>query len=500
MEPSYWPRHRLRAQGRPEARFRQNTASNSQTLSGSSAAYVQAASGQGTPTTNDPNDLFIRDLAAETSGHKAQRLLNYLSDAAREKERNFLSPTRTPDFAMVKRIDEEINSVAAAIANRNRKAVLNDPIPYPSESFAPPVSSPILMSNASEVSNASYTGAPRVDTAVLLNEWFNAPSSGEDSPDIDESLFVGSISLFGTGESSTQDLADEPATFLLNLGHVVEEREAKVDSETMVSLKRVSPKPHSNHRAKGRQHLAARLASMKPSFELESGLDRIEVFANGSEVVKDVLGRVKEVRSTNGIYMSFTYSIEGHLISFVRCDRLGTVHSYGEKDRHGVVVRDSNGRVMAQGEQMTVDGSGCLSIRKSDGQFWSVDAVRGIHRERRLLQNENGRLYGLTALFTADGFRMMTRFHPEASLSTPVAVALSACTEPLLHFGGIFRFYGRDGSMIQFDSEAALKKENPTHVWPAKSVNVEAAFKGKGQARSAWDAVRDYRTIYLSNV
>ncbi len=484
MEPSYWPRHRLRAQGRPEGRFRQIAYTSSTSNFSASNELIQApAAGQSLSRTE--SEL---KQAEEISGHKAQRLLNFLSDAAREKERSFLSPARTPDFAMVKRLDDEISSIAKALQVRNQRGPVGVDWKEPIQSFAPPVGDPIVM-QVPEQSAFTPSAQPRVDTALLLNEWFNAPSSSEESPDIDDSL---SITMFGTNGDDGQDasMLDEPETFLLSLGHVVEEApEVKIEPR----IQPVKPKP-ARH---GRHQLAARLSSKQPSFELESGNERIEVFANGSEVVKDMLGRVKEVRSTNGIYMSFTYNISGHLISFVRSDRLGTVHSYGEKDRHGVVVRDANGRLMAQGEQMTVDPSGCLSIRKSDGQFWSVDAVRGIHRERRLLQNESGRLYGLTALFTADGFRMMTRFHPETSLATPVGVALGACTEPLLHFGGIFRFYGRDGSVIQFDSEAALKKQSPTHVWPAKTASVEAVYRGKGQARSAWDAVGDYVSIYM---
>ncbi len=501
MEPSYWPRHRLRAQGRPEGRFRQIAYSN--TTSNLSQSQNPSNPGQAPARAQVPtrSDAELKQ-AEEISGHKAQRLLNYLSDAAREKERSFLSPARTPDFAVVKRLDEEISGIAQSLQLevRNRRGPVTADLKDPIQSFAPPLAEPIVMQGALVQSAFTPPAQPRVDTALLLNEWFNAPSTSEESPDIDDSL---SISMFGThGDASQEAIFGEPETFLLSLENVLEEHEetktARVEPPRIEPINSI--KTRAAKQAGGRHQLAARLSSKQPSFELESGSERIEVFANGSEVVKDMLGRVKEVRSTNGIFIAFTYNIEGHLISFARFDRAGTMHSYGEKDRHGVVVRDANGRVMAQGEQMTVDPSGCLSIRKSDGQFWSVDAVRGIHRERRLLQSESGRLYGLTALFTADGFRMMTRFHPETSLSTPVGVALGASTEPLLHFGGIFRFYGRDGSLIQFDSESALKKECPTHVWPAKTLLVEVPFRGKGQARSAWDAVRDYMSIYMCAV
>lgn len=484
MEPSYWPRHRLRAQGRPEGRFRQIAYTS--TTSSFANQYKTSDANQAPMGQGQPRCESELKQAEEISGHKAQRLLNFLSDAAREKERSFLSPARTPDFAMVKKLDEEISNIAKTIALRNQRGPIGVDWKEPIQSFAPPVGDPIVMDmGAPQQSAFTPSAQPRVDTALLLNQWFSAPATAEESPDIDDSL---SITVYGGDDA--QDAIDDPETFLLSLGHVVEEApEVKVEPR----IQHVKPKPTKP----GRHQLAARLSSKQPSFEVESGSERIEVFANGSEVIKDLLGRVKEVRSTNGIFISFTYNISGHLISFTRSDRLGTIHSYGERDRHGVVVRDANGRVMAQGEQMTVDPSGCLSIRKSDGQFWSVDAVRGIHRERRLLQNESGRLYGLTALFTADGFRMMTRFHPETSLATPVGVALGACTEPLLHFGGIFRFYGRDGSVIQFDSEAALKKQSPAHVWPSKTASVEAVYRGKGQARSAWDAVRDYVSIYM---
>ncbi|MBK9281228.1 MAG: hypothetical protein IPM93_23965 [Candidatus Obscuribacter sp.] len=79
-----------------------------------------------------------------------------------------------------------------------------------------------------------------------------------------------------------------------------------------------------------------------------------------------------EIRTTRGDRLEFYYDGKGHLVSFVRIDAAGNIHSRADQDRHGVLVRDGNGRVRAQGEAIHVDPFGCVSISRQDGQYWSL--------------------------------------------------------------------------------------------------------------------------------
>jgi len=225
--------------------------------------------------------------------------------------------------------------------------------------------------------------------------------------------------------------------------------------------------------------------------------ERVETFANGSRVVKDSIGRVQEIVSDRGVSVVLRYDEKGHLVSFVRSDPSGTVHSQGEADGNGVLVRDGRGRVKAQGESMQVDAGGCVSIAREDGQFWSIDLVRSVHTERRLLPDANGQWVSMTALFCSDGFRMTTRFRP---------VQREAMTENLatsVDFSGggdsgTYRFYGRDGSIIDFLSDSELEQLKPAQVSPPGSKKVPAAQQGKRQAGTAWESLREYVFNYLA--
>src|SRR5262249_39259196 len=152
--------------------------------------------------------------------------------------------------------------------------------------------------------------------------------------------------------------------------------------------------------------------SLRSEPELESlpGGRRRERFESGAEIVKDALGRVVEVRSPLGPVLRARYDGNGHLRFFVRTDGSGNLQCYGENDKHGVVVRDPEGRVRAAGEAMAIDRVGRLSIVRRDGQFWSIDIARGLHVERRQIVDDDGRWQALTAVFGFDGFRMVTRF------------------------------------------------------------------------------------------
>src|SRR5262249_36878129 len=148
-----------------------------------------------------------------------------------------------------------------------------------------------------------------------------------------------------------------------------------------------------------------------PRVEVFGDGQRIEYFDNGAEIGKNALGRVTDVKSSAGERLSFQYDSCGNLDSFVRMDARAATHSEGRRDKHGIVVRDPEGRVRAAGESMTVDPLGCLCIHNFDGQFVSIDMVRGLHIERRRLPDSQGAWQMVTAVFAHDGFRMASQFY-----------------------------------------------------------------------------------------
>jgi hypothetical protein len=83
----------------------------------------------------------------------------------------------------------------------------------------------------------------------------------------------------------------------------------------------------------------------------------------------------------------------------------------------------------------------------------------------------------LAAVFVVDGFRMMTRFQ-------------AAHEEKI-------RFYGRDGSVIEFSSEKDLKASRPTSMWPPGSRPVRSPWNEGMHAASAWESVQEYIAKYL---
>ncbi len=243
-------------------------------------------------------------------------------------------------------------------------------------------------------------------------------------------------------------------------------------------------------RNKDARHEGARQVSALPN-----GM-RKEELGDGSYVLKDAVGRVTETRSHDGAIMSFTYDNRGHLKSFVRSDLSGKIHTTGLKDRHGVIVRDEHGSLRAQGDSMTVDTNGCVSIRKFDGQFWSLDVLRGIHIERRILEDAKGNWNCLTALLTCDGFRMVTRFQKLQENKRESYRKYGDWLGSLE--SSKFRFYGRDGSMIEFENDEDLEALRPSRIWAAGSRAVDREWVGRRQAGTAWDAVHRYISQYLS--
>jgi hypothetical protein len=216
---------------------------------------------------------------------------------------------------------------------------------------------------------------------------------------------------------------------------------------------------------------------------------RFESFVNGAELTKDALGRVLEVHSPCGERLSLQYDGDGNLESFQRCDSQGRTHSICRKDGHGVVVRSADGRARAAGESLTVDPHGCLSIHNHDGQMVTIDLVRGYHIERRRLADATGHLSTITAVFAADGFRMTTHFH-EVILKGGNQSYAGEKVSPI-------RFYGRDGSLVEFSGEDDLLAVHPAKVLAPGSFYVCEAWRGKRQAGTAWEAVQEYLELLL---
>ena len=344
----------------------------------------------------------------------------------------------------------------------------------------------------------------------LLESWFN---NGHDETSI-ESVFDSDDTDCAVESDEVTDSADPGATeLLLKLRMAVEpglrtkpaEPTIADVSETKVrtsggaiaalSVDRTS-ETHAPSRRNRRSRSTDRSASRQP-YELRSrvvptaGGGRKELFPNGSVIAKSEIGRVKEVRCSAGAIISFRYDMSGRLESFLRTDMKGNVHSSGERDKDGVVVRDADGRVKAQGESMSVDARGTLTVRRFDGQFWSFDMVRGIHIERRILQDVDGNWNSMTALLTADGFRMATRFQRLKEQYRRFGDWLSDGQSSQV------RFYGRDGSAIQFDSDEDLESIRPARIWPPGSRDIDNDWTGLRQAASAWDSVYQYVSQYL---
>lgn len=203
------------------------------------------------------------------------------------------------------------------------------------------------------------------------------------------------------------------------------------------------------------------------------GGKRLEAYENGSVVIKDGLGRVSEVHAASGDSLFLCYGSFGLLESFRQIAAEGVNRFTAERDRHGVKVRDQGGRVCAAGEFMSVDPYGRLYVHSADGQFFGLDLVTGKHVERRRVQQGNTASPFITAAFTCDGFRMSTMFSHAGF-----------CQD------SVYRFYGRDGTMIEFLSEQDLREMQPSRVMAA----VAKEFKKTAgwQAATAWQSVWEY--------
>lgn len=329
--------------------------------------------------------------------------------------------------------------------------------------------------------------------AVLLNEWFDRENVElvEEADELPHADFHAKRREELLRNHRSKKRVNQTAEFTSEGNLVFSSNQVPVRNSNGRDVRDLATQ-EARLRKKGKD---ARRAETRTILPMPGGMRR-EVYRDGSFIVKDAVGRVTEARAEDGATMSCSYDEKGHFKSFVRSDSKGKICTTGVKDRHGVVVRDEHGAVRAQGDSMTVDSSGCVSIRKFDGQFWSLDVLRGIHIERRILEDANGAWNSLTALLTSDGFRMVTRFQKMQENQR----------ESYRRFGdwlasaeaSKFRFYGRDGSMIQFDNDEDLQGLRPSRIWPAGSRYVEREWVGRRQAGTAWEAVHRYIAQYLS--
>lgn len=309
-----------------------------------------------------------------------------------------------------------------------------------------------------DTDSASLTEEVPISKAqVMLEEWFSAV---DHSPSYFDKDYA-------------EELAENPGQLLKQLEAIARTADPEINTprKSKSAFKRQTPQPC---------HVP-----------LHSGR-RKEIYPAGAIVIKDALGKVMAVRSQDRVSITLGFDDNGNLSSFTRYNASGQIHSTGERDKHGVVVRDPSGRVLAQGESMSCDPRGCLTIFKMDGQFWCIDLVRGIHIERRILEDLDGNWSSLTALITYDGFRMATRFQELKDSYRKFGDWLSQSNS------SIFRFYGRDGSMIQFNSDEELQSLRPSSMKPPGSKHVDEELRGRRKARTAWDSVHEYVSHYLA--
>ncbi|MDX2106254.1 MAG: hypothetical protein SFY67_07620 [Candidatus Melainabacteria bacterium] len=220
---------------------------------------------------------------------------------------------------------------------------------------------------------------------------------------------------------------------------------------------------------------------------------RYEDTSQGARIIKDALGRVLYVKSPRQIALSYTYDPVGRLVYWMKTDGAGNVHFVGEcvydnllanKDRI-VTVRDGMGRIISQGHSASVAPDGTLTVRRLDGQYWSVDIIRELSVERRAIERSDVNWNFVTALMAEDGFRLASKFQ---------ALHTNDTTK--------FRFYGRDGSVVQFDSEDALMAKRADNAYPSGSRDIHRQFTYRDgrKARTAWDAVYEYFPLFAQGL
>ncbi len=222
--------------------------------------------------------------------------------------------------------------------------------------------------------------------------------------------------------------------------------------------------------------LPMRSAKVVQIAKLDNGT-REETFDNGSIISKDALGRVKAVYARSGECIVLHYDKNNELCEYLRITASGELHSVASKTGNSVTVRDTQGRVRAIGDSMSVDPWGRFYLYTKDNQFFCLDLVEQIHLERRRLFDAEGSRY-ITAAFTHDGFRMATTYTSDNSRRGDWRNIT-------------YRFYGRDGSLIQFNSEQELRDLQPTVAKAPCTIPIHKSWGIERQAETAWNSLRN---------
>lgn len=533
MEFTGFPRHQLRAMGRSKGRL----VSRPQATNSISGPHSGVRSTAQKPAGLGHAVERIR-LAAAPECVEPKTLLDYLSNAASDLNREVLDPELLPKFAQMTTPSVIVPPQRAKVVQDQWSPNFSAQPPNPvqptnrnfglAESALQGLADMLTLEAGSIRDKASYEpevqcarapefvhcAKPPVDliparssSYEMLNSWLNTgrensacATTNDDEDDtiafsLDE---IETVSLYATEEAEfgnssaasaiakTKEIntyANEARRFLSNMSETVQQAEMAEDLLSMPSIAVAEKIVRDEAEAPVTQYLPAGR--------------RLETLDNGAQIIKDSLGRVIEVRSPLGPVLRTRYDENGHLRFFVRTDKEGNIQSYGESDKQGVVVHDPEGRVRAAGESMAIDRVGRLSIVRKDGQFWSIDLARGLHVERRQMVDEDGQWTAITAVFAYDGFRMVTRFQSmdlrefDENEGCYIPSASAVIQEEI-------RLYGRDGSCVQFDSEEAIEDLRPSRVWPPASRAVDKKYRNRWQAGTAWQAVREYLELLKS--
>lgn len=208
----------------------------------------------------------------------------------------------------------------------------------------------------------------------------------------------------------------------------------------------------------------------------------------GAVVVRNRLTQISEISSRSGEKIRFTYGAEGDLRSYTRRLPSGQIHSSGEVDGDSIVVRDGAGQVVLIGESMSVSDSGQLAIKRRQGQFLRVDLISETYTERRVVRSEPGNICRLTAMFALDGFRMHTHFQVlKIYRQASDEISEETWNAPETHQS--LRFYGRDGSVLEFDSIDKVRLQQNFH---AMSFMAQPSLPDGLPGLTAWDSANSY--------
>jgi hypothetical protein len=526
MPQNRQPRHTIRAQGRAQLGERADFRPLNNT-------FEQPLSGQ-----NSQASAAVSTAMTGSTERQYSRLLDYLSQSAAGTDRTILDHAST---------DAVVSSSSAA---QLLEAWFNAGSNKKSLAASAGLSSGAGIASGGGEADGDNDGDDGLDSTNSEGYWPGGMYDSFRDADSNAGRYPGNYSggYFGT-DSSAARAARNP-TYSRRVQKEIDggHQQNGGPSGPGAYLRRLRREVDTAHGPQDKDghsesHTSSKISRCGAQVEVteEAGGSRVETFPSGAKILKDGLGHVREIVSAGGVTVIFKYNDQGHLSAFVRTDASGTIHSLAEADHHGVILRDAGGRVKAQGESMQVDACGCVSIARQDGQFWSLDLVRNVNIERRLLPDEHGHWFSMTALFSSDGFRMATRFRKVKPEDLPMgqsknnaaqetisrtavgatAVGVGAVNATLyasrpkvdgtiatlapgrIDFlsqedSGNYRFYGRDGSIIDFASDDALKQLKPSSVLPAGSREVVSLHRDKRQAGTAWEALREYVFNYLA--